>query len=42
MGLVAAIVTDFLNSAVSRELKVFCCTKLHGRQHSAHDGIGKC
>lgn len=28
MGLVAAIVTDFLNSAVSKELKVFYCTKL--------------
>ena len=33
MGLVAVIVTDFWNSDVSKELKAFYCTKLHGRDN---------
>ena len=34
MGLVAVIITD-LSSDVSKELKAFCCTKLHGWDNTA-------
>lgn len=30
MGLVAVTVIDFLNSDISKDLKAFYCTKLHG------------